>query len=127
MILDASSIFLAVKNKKLTILKDAKSSQLVRYELGNVVWKEVYLHKTMDIMTGLEFLKMLMSVVDKIELAEPDYVETLKTANRYGITFYDAIYVQLAIEHSDKLVTEDKKLRNKVRKDVDVLSLSEII
>ncbi len=42
MILDASSIFLAVKNKKLTILKDAKSSQLVRYELGskrNVVWK----------------------------------------------------------------------------------------
>ncbi len=125
MILDANSIFLAVKNKKLTVLRNAKSSQLVRYELGNVVWKEVYLHKTMDLMTGLEFLKTLMSVVDKIELTEPDYVETLKTANRYGITFYDAIYVQLAMEHSDTLVTEDKKLRDKVYK--DVLSLSEII
>jgi len=61
MIIDASSIFLAVKNKKLTILKNAKSSQLVRYELGNVVWEEIYLHKTIDFETGLEFLKMLMS------------------------------------------------------------------
>ena len=127
MIIDASSIFLAVKNKKLTILKNAKSSQLVRYELGNVVWKEIYLHKTMDLKTGLEFLKTLMNVVDKIELTEPDYVETLKTAHKYGITFYDAIYVQLAIENSDTLVTEDKKLRNKVCEDVDVLSLSEIL
>ena len=127
MIIDASSIFLAVKNKKLTILKNAKSSQLVRYELGNVVWKEIYLHKTMDFETGLEFLKMLMSVVDKIEPVEPDYVETLKTAYKYGITFYDAIYVQLAIDHSDTLVTEDKKLRKKVCKDVDVLSLNDIL
>jgi len=55
MIIDASSIFLAVKNKKLMILKNAKSSQLVRYELGNVVWKEIYLHKTIDFETSLEF------------------------------------------------------------------------
>ena len=68
-----------------------------------------------------------MSVFDKIKLVEPDYVETHKTAYKYGITFYDAIYVQLAIDHSDTLVTEDKKLKKKVCKDVDVLSLNDIL
>ncbi len=75
----------------------------------------------------LEFLKMLMGVIDKIELVEPDYVDTLKTACKYGITFYDAIYVQIAIDHSDTLVTEDKKLRKKICKDIDVLSVNEIL
>ena len=46
-----------------------------------------------------------------MDVAEPDYAETLKTACRYGITFYDAVYVQLAIDHSDVLVTEDNKLK----------------
>jgi len=54
-----------------------------------------------------------MSVFDKIKLVKPDYMETLKTAYKYGITFYDAIYVQLAIDHSDTLVTEIKSLRRR--------------
>mgnify|MGYP000453938014 CR=1 FL=1 len=126
MIFDASSIFLAVKSKKLTVLKDAKTSQLVRYELGNAVWKEVRIHKTVSCERALELLNLLGSVVDKIEIAEPDYAETLKTACRYNLTFYDAVYVQLAMENSDVLITEDKKLRNKVSGDLDVLSVADL-
>ncbi len=67
-----------------------------------------------------------MKVVEKVDISEPDYVETLKTACKYGITFYDAVYVQLAIDHSDVLVTEDKKLKRKIRKDMNVLSIDEL-
>ncbi|WP_456327943.1 type II toxin-antitoxin system VapC family toxin [Archaeoglobus sp.] len=126
MIFDASSIFVAVKNKKLRILKNVTTSSLVRYELGNVIWKEIYLHKTLNYEKGLKLLRLLMKVVEKVDISEPDYVETLKTACKYGITFYDAVYVQLAIDHSDVLVTEDKKLKRKIRKDVNVLSIDEL-
>jgi len=126
MIFDASSIFVAVKNKKLRILKNAMTSQLAKYELGNVVWKEVYLHKSINYDEGLELLQLLMKVVDKMDVAEPDYEETLETACRYGITFYDAVYVQLAVDNSDVLVTEDNKLKKKIRKDVNVLSVDEL-
>ncbi len=126
MIFDASSIFVAVKNKKLRILKNVTTSSLVRYELGNVIWKEIYLHKTLNYEEGLKLLRLLMKVVEKVDISEPDYVETLKTACKYGITFYDAVYVQLAIDHSDVLVTEDKKLKRKIRKDVNVLSIDEL-
>jgi len=126
MIFDASSIFIAVKNEKLRILKNATTSQLAKYELGNVVWKEVYLHKTLNYDEGLELLQLLMKVVDKMDVAEPDYAETLKTAYRYGITFYDAAYVQLAVDHSDVLVTEDNKLKKKICKDINVLSVDEL-
>ncbi len=126
MIFDASSIFVAVKNKKLRILKNVTTSSLVRYELGNVIWKEIYLHKTLNYEESLKLLRLLMKVVEKVDISEPDYVETLKTACKYGITFYDAVYVQLAIDHSDVLVTEDKKLKRKIRKDVNVLSIDEL-
>ena len=126
MIFDASSIFVAVKNKKLRILKNATTSQLAKYELGNVVWKEVYLHKTLNYDEGLELLQLLMKVVDKMDVTEPDYAETLKTAFKYGITFYNAVYVQLAVENSDTLVTEDNKLKKKICRDINVLSVDEI-
>lgn len=127
MIFDASSIFTAVRNKKLRILKNATTSQLVRYELGNVVWKEVYIHETLNHDEGLEVLNVLMKVVDRLNLIEPDYAKTIKTACKYGITFYDAVYVQLALDHSDVLVTEDKKLKKKICKDVNVLSVEELL
>jgi len=126
MIFDASSIFVAVKNRKLRILKNATTSQLAKYELGNVVWKEVYLHKTLNYDEGLGLLLLLMKVVNKMDVTEPDYKETLETACRYGITFYDAVYVQLAVDHSDVLVTEDNKLKKKICKHVNVLSVDEL-
>lgn len=126
MIFDASSIFVAVKNKRLKILKNAKTSQLAKYELGNAVWKEVYLHKTLNHNEGLELLQLLTKIIDKMDLAEPNYTETLKTAFKYGITFYDAIYVQLAVENTDTLVTEDEKLKKKIQGDVRVTSIHEV-
>jgi len=126
MIFDASSIFVAIKNKKLRFLKNAMTSQLAKYELGNVIWKEVYLHRTLNYDEGLELLQLLMKVIDKMDLAEPDYVDTFKTACKYGITFYDAVYIQLAADQLDVLVTEDNKLKKKIHKDVSVLSVVEL-
>ena len=126
MIFDASSIFAAVKNRRLRILKDAKTSRLAKYELGNAVCKEIYMHKTLNHDEGLELLQLLMKIVDKMDLVEPDYAETFKTALKYGITFYDAIYVQLATENSDVLITEDERFKKRIHRDVRVLSISEL-
>jgi len=123
MIFDASSIFVAVKDKKLKILRNGVTLSLARYELGNAVWKEVFLHKTLSVDEGIKLLNVLMKTIDQLEVKEPNPAKVLETACKYGITFYDASYVQLAIDTSDALVTEDDKLRKKVSKDVRVLSV----
>ena len=84
------------------------------------------MHKILNYDEGVELLRLLMKAVDKMNVAEPNYIETLKTAFKYGITFYDAVYVQLAVENSDILVTEDSKLRKKTKGHVKVLSVGEI-
>ena len=126
MIFDASSIFVAVKSKKLTVLKNGVTVSLARYELGNAVWKEVFSHKTLSVDEGIKLLNVLMKAIDQLEVKEPDPTKVLETACKYGITFYDASYVQLAIDSSNALVTEDDKLRKKVSKDVKVLSVSDL-
>ena len=110
MIFDASSIFVAIKSKKLSVLKNGATTPLARYELGNAVWKEVFLHKTLSVEEGLRLLRVLMKAIDNLEVREPDIAGTLEIACKYGITFYDASYVQLAIDSSDVLVSDVSNL-----------------
>ena len=51
-------------------------------------------------------------------------VDEVKVALDYKISYYDASYVQLSMDLSLPLVTEDKKLAEKVK--VNVLSANDV-
>lgn len=125
MIYDASSIFVAIKNLKLDVLKGI-TCELAKFELSNAVWKEVNIHESVNIDEGLKILDVLMKALEKMNVKNPNWNEVLKLAVKHDLTFYDASYVQLAIENSDVLVTEDKKLREKVKGFVDVRSVFDL-
>jgi len=125
MIYDASSIFVAIKNLKLDVLRGT-TCELAKFELGNAVWKEINIHKSVNIDEGLKILDVLMKALETMNVKNPNWNEVLKLAVKHDLTFYDASYVQLAIENSGVLVTEDKKLREKVKGVVDVRSVFDL-
>ena len=90
------------------------------------MWKEVNIHESVNIDEGLKILDVLMKALEKMNVKNPNWSEVLKLAVKHDLTFYDASYVQLAIENSDVLVTEDKKLREKVKGVVDVRSVFDL-
>ncbi|RLI80257.1 toxin VapC [Archaeoglobales archaeon] len=122
MIFDASSIFVAIKNLKLDVLRGT-TCELAKFELGNAVWKEINIHKSVNIDEGLKILDVLMKALETMNVKNPNWNEVLKLAVKHDLTFYDASYVQLAVESSDVLVTEDKKLSEKIKGFVDVICI----
>lgn len=91
---------------------------LLIYELGNVFWKhpvkspedvESDFKALFDI--GLEFLE-----VNEIGFLK----NVLENARKFEITFYDAVYVTLAMKEDCKLITADGRLQRKVEGHIDV-------
>ncbi len=97
------------------------------YELGNVLWKQVYLHRTVKLEEArlvLDALTSLHSVMKKA--ADPNTLKTLETAVKEGLTYYDAAYIQAAAEKGLALVTEDKKLLEAAGKYVKAVKGSQL-
>lgn len=81
---------------------------LILYEIGNILWKKKMGSKLM-----YEYIKNILGLGIKIfELDEKIIKNACKIANRNGLTFYDALYIALAIALKTKLITADKKLKN---------------
>ena len=99
---------------------------LAKLELGNIVWKEVLLHKRINREEGLRLLSFISKVLNTMNLEDVNCKETEEIAMDYGITFYDASYVWLARKLDLPLVTEDNKLRKAVERELKVLSVDEI-
>jgi Predicted nucleic acid-binding protein, contains PIN domain len=99
---------------------------LAKFELGNIVWKEVFLHKRISREEGLRLLSFISKVLNTMNLEDVNCKETEEIALNYGITFYDASYVWLARKLDLPLVTEDNKLRKAVERELKVLSTKDI-
>lgn len=85
---------------------------LTVYEIGNALWKDSKIHKTIKdpLLTMQNFLK----IIDKLNLVtDIDYVNVLKIALERDLTFYDSAYVYVAEEKDFTLVTYDKELLTK--------------
>ncbi|RLE51818.1 MAG: hypothetical protein DRJ26_05375 [Candidatus Methanomethylicota archaeon] len=100
MILDSSAIYTIMWLGNLKFLKDASTSSLAKYELGNVIWKEVYLKKKLSIDEGVKILNLITRILKEVEVLKVNGLEeeTLRLACNEGLTFYDAVYLQLAIK-----------------------------
>jgi len=100
---------------------------LTFYELGNAVWKQVYAYKTNDENETNKLLDALTEVFMRLRKPEKENsLEILKIALKEGLTYYDAAYIQAAIENKLAQVTDDKQLLEVGKKYVRVLTSYEI-
>ncbi len=123
MIFDTSAIFYFIEREEWKKLVNGKTCSLVFYEIGNIIWKRVYLLKTFTEEEGIFLLKTILEFIKKeMKTEEVDFLETSYLSIKLGITFYDACYVYLAKKNNEALVTLDKELIEKVKKEIVVIN-----
>ena len=125
---DSSSIFRLVKENKIELLIKGHTTELARYEVGNIFWKEVWLHKRMDAKEAEELLAdayVAISTMDVIEVTNG--VGALRVALQNRISFYDASYLFEAQRLKVPFVTDDGKLKKKVGGRFNVVPLDEVL
>lgn len=125
---DSSSVYVAVKAEKAQLLILNGTCDLARYEICNILITETHLRKTMT-ETEQRILLDLMTRSLKFMIpldAGGHEQEVVDIAVKYGLSFYDAVYVYLAKENDAILVTEDGKMAKKVGTYVKVTNVSEL-
>ncbi|MFP3233875.1 MAG: type II toxin-antitoxin system VapC family toxin [Sulfolobaceae archaeon] len=123
-VFDSSSIYALLS--KPSVLGGNYTLTLAKFELGNIVWREVFLHRRIGREEGLKLISFVSKVLDTMNLEDVNSAEVVEIATDYGITFYDASYVRLARKLDLPLVTEDNKLMKAVKGKVEVLSAKDI-
>ncbi len=84
-------------------------------EFYNAVWKANYLFKTLDYESMRKVLELFNSYIEKNLILEPEdkYIDrALSIALETGITFYDSLYIALALDKKTPLLTLDEKQRD---------------
>lgn len=124
---DASAIINLCGEKKLDKLLEGWTLNLAFYELGNSIWKQVYVYNAIDTDEACIILDSLTEVFLKLKKPKKENsLETLKIAVKEGLTFYDASYIQASLENGLTLVTDDKQLYRKSKKYIRVITTDEL-
>ena len=128
-VFDSSSIFYALKRRRVDVLAGNYTVSLARYELGNILWKEEVLHRRITSVELERLIGFLKRVLDKMKVLEIGCCETevLNIARSLEIGFYDASCVFYARKIGAPLITEDLKLIQRAKPLVDTLTLNDII
>ncbi|MGQ4892231.1 MAG: type II toxin-antitoxin system VapC family toxin [Candidatus Njordarchaeia archaeon] len=96
---------------------------LTIYEVGNAIWKDLYLIKRGKIKTNLGGVRELIEAVIEI-LAQlnvlsinlEDFDRIIEESTNLGLTFYDSAYVYYAEKNNLTLITEDREILKKYGK-----------
>jgi len=128
LIFDTSSIFEALIRENVRVLSNNYTVEIARYELGNILWRRILLGDLdeEEYVRLANLIKMTLKLLKIIDI-ECHETEILKMAKKFKITFYDSAYVFFAKTKKIPLVTEDEKLKRKIRNCVEVTSIKEII
>jgi predicted nucleic acid-binding protein len=127
MIFDSSSIFKLINQKEVDPLFDEKTVELAFYEVGNVIWKHRTLLEEIDDEKQCRYFKMMENIEEQMIKADPERSHVMETAIENEITFYDASYLQAAVETGETLVTEDGELREKAEENgIETLKAEEL-
>ena len=91
---------------------------LLIYELGNVFWK----HPAKSPEDVESDFKALFDIgLEFFDVRDPGFLKfVFENGRKFGITFYDAVYVTLAMDEDCKLITADGRLQRKVNGHMDV-------
>jgi predicted nucleic acid-binding protein len=96
--------------------EDLVTTDLAIYEACNSLWKlstllnSISIENAVDIANTIKDLTV-RGVIKLIKFTKLDFSNTLKIANKEGLTFYDASYIAVAESLEAILVTEDEKLK----------------
>lgn len=93
---------------------DLLAPDLVRAEIGNVMWKR-WRRGEISAEVANEVLRDLGRLPLRIETSEPLMVAAWVVSERFDRSFYDGLYVALAARVDCPLVTADRKLYNALR------------
>jgi len=93
------------------------SPDLVRAEVGNVLWKK-WRRDQLSSEVVEEVLRDLESFALEIETSGPLLGTAWDVAQRFDRSFYDGLYVALAVRAGCPLVTADRRLYNSLRGDL---------
>ena len=126
MVFDASSIFEAVRLNKAILLQKQYTTILAGFELGNILWKNTILKKTYSPKEAQFMANELENILTGMRFSYPLMKDVLKVGIDLRLTYYDASYVQVAIEEGMTLVTEDEKILKRAGKLLKVCSMAEI-
>jgi len=107
---DSSAIFNLFLQGKYDILVSGSTVPLVRYEIGNVLWKNYKIRKRISKKEAIESGNVLFELIDSMEMVDPSLPFAMRLALEEGITFYDSSYIAAAIESGCDLITDDMKL-----------------
>ena len=124
---DSSAIINLCGEGKLDKLLDGWTLKLAFYELGNAVWKQVHLYKNIKPEEATVLLGSLIEVFDALKKSKDgNALDILSKALKEGINYYDASYIQAAIDNGLTLVTDDLQLYNASKKYVKTMKSDEV-
>ncbi|BFI73257.1 hypothetical protein YN1_2440 [Nanoarchaeota archaeon] len=130
-IFDASSIYESFISNNYGILYGNITLNYAIFELGNIIYKHTNLLKIYDYQEAIEGMKNIIKILRKMKIYRfhtiKDYISIINFSLKFNITFYDAAYVYLAYRLKKPLITEDVKLREKVKDLIQTFSLKDIL
>jgi len=126
---DASSIILAMKLKKISVLAGNYIQSLTIYEVLNALWKESNVLKKISSREAENLVDVFAQLLRYLNTIDVKGIEgrVFRTAMETGLTVYDASYLVLAQRENLTLVTEDAKLRKMAGETVEAVSLIKLI
>jgi predicted nucleic acid-binding protein len=136
LLLDANSLLLLVRSDqewgtvKFPIIESSKILDLTIYEVGNGIWKESELIRSLspaeteNLATNIS---VVLSNLAKSFVTPAEFNQVLTIAGAERITFYDSSYIYVAKRDKMTLVTEDQSLSKAARKHVRTMAIREII
>ena len=133
-LIDASSLMLLMKTANIqTELDHLRTSfllDLTFYEVGNAIWKETCLTKFLTKNESEVLRNRIQTVltrIDKILSEASNFQKILDISESEKLSFYDSSYLFAAKEKGLVLVTEDKELRIKAEKQVEVQNVATLL
>lgn len=118
LLIDASALLNIIKLKganAVEYLRESYILTLTPYEVGNGLWKEAVLLKTISIEEALALIGYLRRAYKIMRFLEPkSQADVLRLACELGITYYDSAYIVASAENELVLVTDDEKLARKI-------------
>ena len=88
---------------------------LLHTEVGQTIWKKIYLQKEIEAADSRSILRGLMAAALELHAVTPLLEPAFDIALATGRTVYDSIYLALATALGCKFVTADQKLHNALR------------
>ncbi len=133
-LIDASSLILLMKTAEIQIVLDYLRTSfildLTYYEVGNAIWKETCLTKFLTKKES-EVLRnrvqTVLSKTDRIPIETSSFQGVFNVSESEHLTFYDASYLFIAKEKGLVLVSEDRELKAKAKKHVEVQNVATLL